>query len=271
MSNLKQEKNQEYCRSVVKSHDYDRYLTSLYAPKQVQPDIWALYAFNYEIAKTRAIVTETQLGLIRLQWWREALDPVFNGGETKSHQILQPLAKAISRHNLKKEFFETLIYAREFDLEDVAPDSLEGLVNYCEFTNSPLLSLTAKICGIDENLGVAKHLGISYGLTGLMRSILIYAKEGRSMLPADMIYEYGIDLKKLFQGVEQEGLPQLVKAVCDEASRNRELAKTEKLPQPLKATSKMISTYLKQLEKVKFDPFSPLYTKRPYMMPLRIL
>ena len=270
MSNLNDKKNHEYCRSLVKNHDYDRYLISLFADKENQSDLWSLFAFNYEIAKTREIVTETQLGLIRLQWWREALDPVFTGGEAKSHQVLKPLADAIHRYKLPKEPFETLIYAREFDLEDVAPDSLEGLVNYCEFTNSPLISLTMKICGIEDNLGVARHLGIAYGLTGQMRAILTYAKEGRAMLPADLVYDNEIDMKKLFQGVKQDGLSGLVKSVAEEADRNLELALTEKLHQPLKAQAKLVKAYLRTMRRSDYDPFSPKFMRRPPTLPLRL-
>ncbi|MAQ71013.1 MAG: hypothetical protein CL565_02350 [Alphaproteobacteria bacterium] len=270
MSNLDGKKNYEYCRSLVKNYDYDRYLISLFASKEKQPALWSLYAFNYEIAKTREIVTETQLGLIRLQWWREALDPVFSGGEPKSHQVLKPLAEAIFKYKLPKDPFETLIYAREFDLEDVAPDSLEGLVNYCEFTNSPLILLAMKICGIDENLGAAKHLGIAYGLTGQMRAILAYAREGRAMLPADLIYDHEIDMKKLFQGMEQDGLPKLIKTVSAEAERNLELALTEKLDQPLKAQAKLVKAYLKTIRKADYNPFSIKFERRPATLPLRL-
>ena len=150
MSNLNNKKNHEYCRSLVKNHDYDRYLISLFADKENQPDLWSLFAFNYEIAKTREIVTETQLGLIRLQWWREALDPVFTGGEAKSHQVLKPLADAIHRYKLPKEPFETLIYAREFDLEDAAPADIDGLVKYIDHVSVPLTKLCLRILGEDS-------------------------------------------------------------------------------------------------------------------------
>ena len=43
----------EYCRNLVAKADRDRYLTSLLAPPELQADLWALYAFNVEIATVR--------------------------------------------------------------------------------------------------------------------------------------------------------------------------------------------------------------------------
>ena len=59
---------------LVRRHDRDRFLTALFAPAERREDLLALYAFNYEIAKTREVVSEPVLGQIRLQWWRETID-----------------------------------------------------------------------------------------------------------------------------------------------------------------------------------------------------
>ena len=57
--------------ALVRRHDRDRYQTALFAPADRREAIFALYAFNYEIARVREIVTQPMLGQIRLQWWRE--------------------------------------------------------------------------------------------------------------------------------------------------------------------------------------------------------
>jgi NADH dehydrogenase [ubiquinone] 1 alpha subcomplex assembly factor 6 len=88
--------------------------------------LWALFAFNYEIAKTREVVSETALGLARLQWWREAIGNIYGGGEFPQHEILKALAPAIKTHGLTSEYFDTLVYAREFDLENICPRRWTG-------------------------------------------------------------------------------------------------------------------------------------------------
>src|ERR1041385_2992054 len=57
--------------ALCRRHDRDRYQTALFAPADRREALFALYAFNYEIARVREIVSEPMLGQIRLQWWRE--------------------------------------------------------------------------------------------------------------------------------------------------------------------------------------------------------
>ncbi len=81
-----------YCGELVRRHDPDRFLLTLFAPASMRESLFALYAFNYEIAKTRETVTETQLGLIRLQWWRDAISAIYDRGDVAAHHVLTPLA-----------------------------------------------------------------------------------------------------------------------------------------------------------------------------------
>ena len=62
-----------YCGQEVRKYDKDRFLTALFAPADRREALFALYAFNLEIAKTREVVTEPVLGQIRLQWWYDAI------------------------------------------------------------------------------------------------------------------------------------------------------------------------------------------------------
>ena len=85
----------------------------LFAPADRREALWALYAFNHEVAKTREVVTETRLGLIRLQWWKDAVLGIFNGQKPLKHQVVEPLAEAIAKYSLPREPFETLMSARD--------------------------------------------------------------------------------------------------------------------------------------------------------------
>jgi len=71
--------NNDYCRDVVARFDHDRHLITLYAPQDKRGALCALYAFNYEISRIRESVSEPMLGEIRLQWWHEAIDDIYDG------------------------------------------------------------------------------------------------------------------------------------------------------------------------------------------------
>ena len=260
-----------FCKDIVQKHDTDRYACSLFAPVKKQEALWALFAFNHEIAKTREIVTETQLGLIRLQWWHEAIEEIFAGRDVRAHQVLQQLSNVIISYDVKKEDLETLLYAREFDLEDVQPETLEGLVNYTDFTNTPLINMTCQICDLSLQEERNKHLGIAYGLTGLMRGILAHAKQRRCFLSLDMINENKIKLSLLYEGKPQENLKKCIEVVCNEARRNLDIAMQSKLPQPLRAQAKLVSLNINMMKKARYDPFQSDYSAHPYFKLLRMI
>ena len=261
----------DYCKDIVQKYDRDRYACSLFAPRMKQEALWTLFAFNHEIAKTREIVTETQLGLIRLQWWREAIEEIYAGKDARAHQILQPLTNIIIAFDLEKEDFETLLYAREFDLEDVQPETLEGLVNYAEFTNAPLLRLARKICALDDNEALCKHLGIAYGLTGLMQTILTHARQQRCFLPLNHINEKRVKLSVLYEGKSQEKLPDIIRVICEEAQRNLDIALQTRLQHPVRAQVKLTKLLLNQMKKAEYDPFNAGYTAEPPFKLLRMI
>jgi len=65
------------CAAELRRGDRDRFLTALFAPADRREALFALYAFNLELARIRESVSQPMLGLIRLQWWRDGLDAIF--------------------------------------------------------------------------------------------------------------------------------------------------------------------------------------------------
>src|SRR6516164_4077804 len=107
--------------ALVRRHDRDRFQTALFAPAGRREALFALYAFNYEIARVRETVREPMLGRIRLQWWREVIEAAYDGKPTRKHVVAEPLTAAIREHGLTHGEFDRLIDARELDLEDTPP------------------------------------------------------------------------------------------------------------------------------------------------------
>src|SRR5215469_18549162 len=91
--------------ALVQRHDRDRFQTVLFAPAARREALFALYAFNYEIARVRERVTEPTLGRIRLEWWRESIAAAYEGGSVRHHFAVAPLTAAIREHALSREHF----------------------------------------------------------------------------------------------------------------------------------------------------------------------
>src|SRR5262245_52552183 len=138
--------NLSYCAALLRRHDQDRYLTALFAPEALREFLFALYAFNLEIARTREAVREPMMGRIRLQWWRDAIAEAA-AGRPYRHEILEPLAIAIGERALTLSLFERLIEAREQDIEGTTPADLPSLLNYAEASSASLTLLALEIVG----------------------------------------------------------------------------------------------------------------------------
>ncbi len=175
-----------YCGALVRQQDRDRFFLSLAVEPERRAALWALFAFNIEIAKTREVVTETQLGLIRLQWWRDNIAALYDGKEPFGNPILIELAAAILMYDLPQVDFDALLYAREFDLEGVTPPDLKGLENYADFTTTPLNRLALKIIGQAADEKTLRDISTGYALTGIMRAAPYHAARGMMLIPPDV-------------------------------------------------------------------------------------
>ncbi len=229
-----------YSGALVRQHDHDRFLASLFVAADRRPALWALYAFNYEIARTREVVSDTTMGLIRLQWWHDAFAGIYAGREAAPHEILRDLAAAIGRHSLPQQAFENLLYAREFDLEDTPPENLQGLEHYADFTATPLLTLAAAIAG-DKAQDVAP-VAKAYALAGILRAVPFHASQRRCYLPMDPEALYAGDTAQL---------KETVKAVAERAAILLAQARPQgRMARVVAAQARM---RLKQLERLDFN------------------
>jgi len=252
-----------YCGEEVRKFDADRFLISLFAPPARRAELWAVYAFNLEVAKTREVVSEPTLGLIRLQWWREAVDALY-AGEVRQHAVLSELAPAIQAHDLSKSLFDRLIDVREQDLSDEPPANLVCLVNYAEVTGASPIQLSAEILGARSPAVVeaAKRVGTAYALTGLLRAVPFHARDRRLFLPADLLADEGISQQALFDLKPPPTLPNVVRTVAAEARRHLGAARALRREVPPAARAAMLPAvladlYLGVIERAGFDVFAP--------------
>jgi len=251
-----------YCAREVRRHDHDRYLTCLFAPAARREALFALYAFNLEVAKTSEVVSEPMLGRIRLQWWREAIEEAYEG-RARRHEVIAPLGEAVREYGLSRAHFDRLIDGREFDMDGEAPATLERLEAYAEATSASLILLALEILGgASETDRIAgRHVGIAWALTGLLRAVPFHARQKRLYLPQDLVEEVGLNLGGLFELRSSPELNEIVGRIVERAREHlakaapsrRQMARTA-LPALLHAT--LADRYLAVLDKSGHDSFA---------------
>lgn len=252
-----------YCIEQVRRHDRDRYLTCLFAPADRREALFALYAFNLEVAKTAEIVSEPMIGRIRLQWWREAIDNIYAGAPA-AHHVVGPLHAAIAGHGLPREPFEQLIDAREADLDGEPPATLDALESYADATSSGLLQLALDILGEhgEPARQAARYVGIAYAMAGLLRAIPFHARQKRLYLPGEVIRDAGVGIGDLFELRPSAALNAAVERVAaraqDHLARARALrAQVPRTALPALLPAALAQLHLKALRTSGYDPFAP--------------
>lgn len=185
------------CAETCRKHDPDRWLTALFAPDARRPALFALYAFNLEIARTAEQVSEAMLGAIRLQWWRETLEGI-RAGKPRRHPVAEAL-HAAGAAGWSEADFSALIDARERDLEPEPMADLPALLHYAEATSAPLLRLAGEAIGAPLDAETSRYAGQAYALIGLLRAVPFHAAQQRVMMPADLLAGQGLKPEDLYR------------------------------------------------------------------------
>ncbi|HYD71312.1 phytoene/squalene synthase family protein [Azospirillum sp.] len=241
-----------YSGQEVRKYDNDRFLTCLFAPADRREHLFALYAFNLEVAKTREVVSEPLLGQMRLQWWRDSVAAVYGEGTLPQHEVVRPLAEAVAAHGLTRRHFDTLIDAREADLDDEPPASLDCLVNYAEATAAPLVRLALEVLGTggDTETGAeagaeaARHAGIAHALTGILRAVPFHARQGRVMLPADRLAAHDVRPRDVMGRAKEPGVRAVIGEVAAVAREHLAAARAQRRSVPRAALPALLPATL---------------------------
>jgi len=250
--------------ALVRRHDRDRYQTALFAPADRREALFALYAFNYEIARVREIVTQPMLGQIRLQWWREIIDAAFAGTPPRQHEVAEPLAAVIADHALTRAHFDRMIDAREWDLADEPPATLALLEEYAEGTAATLLYLALDVLGVSEPAAreSAREIGIGYALAGLLRAMPFHARAGRCYIPAEIAARAGLLPRDYADLRVSTGLRAAAAEIAEAAAGHLQAARRNRREVPRSARAAMLPTviadrFLSRLRRADYNPFAP--------------
>lgn len=249
----------------LKKADPDRYLLSLFAPRGSRVPLWALFLFKHEIARTRSVVSNTQLGQIRLQWWRDEIAKLYQGGGGGEVPILSTLAPAIRERALPQDLFETLIFAHEFDLEDVPPENFEGLKNYADFTTAPLNKLALKILGEEAAEDEIRTISMNLGLLDVLRSVPLHLSERRFYLPTQWLADKNLTVARVIDFNHKQDVIELIECVASSIAPYR-----KPKSRFLSLVQRLTFIYLDKLKKQEFDVFSARNRVAPPFLALRL-
>lgn len=203
-------------QDAARAGDQDRYLASLYAPAEKRRALWALYAFDAEIAAVRSRIREPLPGEARLQWWRDAIAAGGQGASATGHPVADALNAAIAAHGLPEAALENYLEARVFDLYDDPMPSRTDLEGYCGETAGTILQLSALV--LDPSAApvvasLAGHAACAQGITAILQLLSITRRRGQCYVPRDILGSVGSSSEAFVMGEGDEGAARAVSAM----------------------------------------------------------
>lgn len=196
------------CRAIVQAGDKDWFLAALFAPETVRPHLHALQAFAVELARIPHIVTEPQIGEIRLQWWADTLDAMPDGDG--GHPVARGLQDVIKAHGLPVAPLHQMVEARRHDLyADPLPDQT-ALEAYFGETVSVLIQLQVMVLDKAAAHGAATAAGYAGVAFGIARRLATAGPQAMP-LPGDRRDVLGLATKRLAQA--RDAITELPKTV----------------------------------------------------------
>lgn len=150
--------------ALVRRVDPDRWLSSRFiADPQARADVVAIYAYDHELARAPRVASNSLLGEIRLTWWREALDEIYEDRAVRMHPTAQALAAAVRGRDLARGPLEAMIDARYREL-DATPMTAEEALAWARDTGGAAAQAAAAILDADQDGAGAVEAGAAWRL-----------------------------------------------------------------------------------------------------------
>jgi 15-cis-phytoene synthase len=254
-----------YCEAQVRAGDRDRFLAALFAPAQHRSGLFALYAFNLEIARVREAARTPLAGEIRLQWWSDVLAGEARGAPEAS-PVAAALLAAVAQYGLELTRLRALIDARRFDLYDEPMRTLAELEAYADAVAANLIALAAQIVlgrHTPELDALAFHAGMAQATAGLLAAFAIHSRRGQLYVPLEILQRHGsgradVSTNRATPAL-RVGLAELRSIAHGHLRQARELAArapAEAMPAFLPVA--LAGALLARMESGDYDPFVPV-------------
>ena len=219
MSASPDEDSAAFCAEQVRSHDFERYASTLFINPDKRRALLALYAFNVEISRVREQVSQPLPGEIRLQWWTDMLAGAGHGG-VEGNPVAAELLRAIRTCGLPVEPLLRLIDEHQFDLYNDPMSSMAALEAYIHDTSCALFALGVRIMGRQSEATdhLARHAGLAQGFTRVIATLPLDAARRQLFVPLQLLESHGSGMAEVFAGKQtlqlRAALDQLIGEAC---------------------------------------------------------
>jgi len=257
-----------FCADLVRTHDFVRYASTLFAPAAQRRALLAIYAFNAEISRVRDHISQPLPGEMRLQWWTDMLAGEGHGG-IEGNPVAAELQLAIQDRHLPVERLSRLIDEHQFDLYNDPMPTMAALESYLNDTASALFSLGAGIAGgqSGEIEHLARHAGLAQGMAQVMAALPRDASRRQLFVPLQLLQQHGSGMEEVFAGRQTAKLRAVLDQLVGDAQVHLKtafalLASVPPQVRPVFLPLKLVARELMRMSRADSDPFAPHVASR---------
>jgi phytoene synthase len=252
-----------HCRKLNASHGKSYYLATLLLPAHKRPYVHALYGF----ARYADDMVDVGTDLNFTEWSRQVMIEL--DWRASSDPIIRALLDTIAHWNIPLPYFAEFLDSMRMDLTIDRYETYDDLFRYMWGSAAVIGLQMLPILGrVDESVPwhelepYAIDLGIAFQLTNFLRDIGEDLDRGRVYLPEDSMRAHGVDRERLFRGVADEPIRNLL---ASEIARTRDLydraAPGIELVHPssrdcLRTATTLYSGILDEIERADYDVFA---------------
>jgi len=235
----------------VRAADPDRYFATLFAPAAARPLLFALYAFNHEVARIAETAREPMLGAIRLEWWRETAEQAA-AGTPRNHDVARGLAALFAGGKVELAALEGIIAARAFDGSAERFADFAALESYLDATGGAVMRIACVLLGGDPDL--ARPAALAYGLAGLLRSLPFHSNRHKLYLPLDLLAAVEMTPEEFFAAKDDPRVAAVMRQVALRARDHFFAARRGPRPRAALAAllpAALVPIYLRRLRQMR--------------------
>ncbi|KNG92910.1 squalene/phytoene synthase family protein [Pseudaestuariivita atlantica] len=166
----------EACAELVERGDPERFRAVMAAPVAAREVLFPLHAFNIEVSRAPWVTQEPMIAEMRLQWWRDALGEIAEGGVVRRHEVVSPLARVLTR--AQAGALDALVAARRADIARDPFADQAALEAYLADTSGLLMRVAAEALGAEDG-EIAARRGGAMGVAQWLRAVPELEARGR--------------------------------------------------------------------------------------------
>jgi phytoene synthase len=252
-----------FCADLVRTLDFPRYASTLFAPAEERCALLALYAFNAEISRVRDSVSQPMAGEVRMQWWTDMLAGHAHGG-VEGNPVAAELLLALRTFGLPVEPLSRLIEEHQFDLYNDPMPTMAALEGYVNDTSGALFALAARIAAPPsaEAEHLARHAGLALGFVQVIASLPRDASHRQLFVPLQLLEAQGSGMEEVFACKETPKVRAAIDQLIGEALTHLRtafslLAHVPSKVRPVFLPLVLVRRDLERMSRADADPFVP--------------